>query len=653
MAEHILPQNEEDAAKYRDLGEPGGASYRLGDQYGSDFRFLLLMRLIDSGDLNIGDAEEILSNTDANDPASKIIGIVSGQNGVASKQIERVLQGSEWAVKASDVEEISKDFSDYKRQLGGVALTTGRVMRGYIMWPTKALGAGIRAAGEAAISPLWGEEGYYGTEREQDRDHRTETRNVARDEIERLYSLGYISKSKREELRNRTGKYESDDYEFLLDELRQVYTTLDDEDAPNAYVTKMLKERIDVEPYVEEDFRTLSRVAPGDEPRIGEPDFVDGTELDDPYGQDGSYYAQIAGDGVVGPAGVEGQPGPRPRATSPFMPEDTVYDRSTGRTFSTDEWDYIKRNAVAQGAYLASKSVSPAVQELLDKPFFSRVPGRVELPENIDQLPEDTQRQIREAAQVSRRWAPQMPIEDLAIPSLVPTEPWEVSTFDFRAGDGRSQWMSFTPRQRKMRTKLMADEGLITQEQMNEMEGAGGLNLVAMGVWESAIQLSSDTQYDPLATLQAIGQQKRVMEASAARTGRGGGGRRAPFSVPASLRDIPDYKTLATETKSLFSNQLGRNPEDWELALLADEMKDKYTRQNRQMIGIAKSAYDDAVAGGTLDIDFTEVEDPAKGMSFDIGEMYSGELDRQERVEDRANSRRVLMDSISIGQRMI
>jgi hypothetical protein len=198
----------------------------------------------------------------------------------------------------------------------------------------------------------------------------------------------------------------------------------------------------------------------------------------------------------------------------------------------------------------------------------------------------------------------------------------------------------------------MMQQGLITDEQFEEMAFAGGLNLVAMGIWEGVIGLVSYSQADPLAALNALGQEKRVLEASQARPS--GGGRIAPkYSVPSSLRTIPDYKTLATESKAIFGEKLGRDLEDWELAILADEMKEKYVNRNKDMIVAHKAAWNDAVAGGTMDVDFTEVQDPTKGLQFDIEERYGAELDRNERVEDRANNRRILMESISLGQRMI
>ena len=52
-------------------------------------------------------------------------------------------------------------------------------------------------------------------------------------------------------------------------------------------------------------------------------------------------------------------------------------------------------------------------------------------------------------------------------------------------------------------------------------------------------------------------------------------------------------------------------------------------------------------------MDFGEVEEPEEGLLYDVGEKYEAEMDRNVRVEDRASNRRLLIDSISVGERMI
>jgi hypothetical protein len=630
-----------------------GADFVQGEFYGGDFRFALLLRLVDKGAIDLSDAEDILRYTQPTDDPKRIIGFVAGAKGVSAIAIQQALQGTEWQVDKSEVEEISVPFSEMLKEAGGVFEDASERFVDFLQWPVRALATG----GQAALSPLFGEEGYYSEGSEADREHRSRTRDAARNEIDLLQSLGYLSTSEAKDLRNRTGKYGTTDYQFLLDELQEIHNRLSDEDKQAEFrdgspAMKLLGERRGLEITGSVDTQpALLNAEAGDV--VDGVAVVDSDQLESPYGTDGSFQGLLAAEGVTGPEDVLVR-----RVRAAYIDADAVYDKATGQTYSVSEWEFIKTDAAAQARYVTNKRVAPAVQALLDKSFFSDQVSNVQpLPANYDQLSAEEQRMLKQEQRIAFRTGaqktgqPQIPIEDLAIPSLVPTDPWEVSTFDFLAGDGRSQWMSFTPRQRDMRTKLMLDQGLINEAQYEAMGGAGGLNLAAMNIWEMAIGLTAQTQWDPIASLNALGIEKRVFEAAQTRTGSGAS---APkYSVPSSLRTVPDYKTLAQESKAIFSNELGRDLEDWELGILADELKDKYVQSNRQRIVAHKDAWDDAVAGGTMDVDFTEVEDPASGLQYDIEERYANELDRKERVEDRANDRRVLMDSISLGRQMI
>jgi len=252
-----------------------------------------------------------------------------------------------------------------------------------------------------------------------------------------------------------------------------------------------------------------------------------------------------------------------------------------------------------------------------------------------------------------------IPVEDLNIPTVsYYKNAWEGDTYDYKAGGGQAEWIGMSSRQRNMRIKLMVDNGLIHPEDAAIMRqgGSGGspLNLTAMNIWETATSISSEFQYSPLDAITALGREKAMQEAAAARARGGGGGRVAPtYSVPASLREIPDYKTLAQNTKSVFRNQLGRDMEDWELFLYADELKNQHVTANEQRIQIHKQAWDEAVAGGSTDVDFTGVEDPNTALDYDIEEAYAGEIDRNQDVADNANRHNLLMSSIATGRRMI
>lgn len=78
---------------------------------------------------------------------------------------------------------------------------------------------------------------------------------------------------------------------------------------------------------------------------------------------------------------------------------------------------------------------------------------------------------------------------------------------------------------------------------------------------------------------------------------------RVPFTSPAYLE--PDYATLAQAVRRTFSQTLGRDPEDYELALLADQMSTDFRKQYGAELGAARAEYD---AGNRAIVEGTEQE---------------------------------------------
>ena len=421
-------------------------------------------------------------------------------------------------------------------------------------------------------------------------------------------------------------------------------------------------------------------------------DFVEGVPFVDPYRNVDlsqfdpsslSFAADLQSAGYLPGPEIEDPPEPRSRAAWEGIP--FVRDDATGFTYSIEEWEHIKsgKDTQAIANYEAAKVTTPAIQEILNQPQFASQARQWRTINFRNADGEWDTRQVPVTGSPNQGVTGpiiggpiQSPIEDLGISSLSPTNPWETRTFDFRVGDGYSQWMSFTSRERRERLKAMRNEGLLSDEQFEiivgggttttsnmgvsgfpvQIDGGGGgspFDLTAMAIWEQATSLSAVIQKTPYAALAEIGKLNRVTNANNTR-GSSGYARSVPkYSVPASLRTIPDYKALAQESKGLFRQSMGRDLEDWELAILAEELGTQYTKRNDQMIVAHKAAWNDAVAGGSTEVDYSEVTEPTSALEFDIEERYANELDRQERVEDRALSRRVLMDSITTGQRMI
>ena len=606
-----------------------------------DVRTTLLLRLMSEGLLDVDDVTDILRyTTDYTDPA-EIIGMVAGAKGVRPVEIEKALENTEWQVNRSEIERVGVPWKERMKEVGGYLGGAASMVGQYFMWEATAI--------EGQLSKL---------DKDDIPDDIFSTDAALHvippeylDEIERLNDDGLLTSSEYKRLRGLAGELNPQSYyrpDQFKAELRKVYGNVDEAEVEGVEARTVIEEQLtEGEPLPEregyfDEQRDDAGVLRSD--RIATDAEIDG--IDNIFGGSGSFVDSLVADGVM--EGFDDGAVPRERAS--LFQKDMVFDPSTGQRFSQSEWESIKVGALTgTGArylnYVENKQVSQPLQDLYNSGRFN--------------VAEKTKWDAKEGRfvktgewykTVSTGGQGHIPVEAVT-PSLNPTNPWETSTFDYRAGDGRAEWMTMSSRERGFWRDRMRNLGIFTGPQMDVMDTLGGADLNGMAIWEDVIGLSSETQWDPLTALTALGKQKRANEATSRRSG---GGRSAPkYSVPASLREIPDYKTLATETKSIFNQQLGRDMEDWELGVLSDEMKNKYVEQNKQRITAHRAAWEDAVSGGTFEVDFTEVEDPTKGMQFDIEEKYANELDRQERVEDRSNSRNLLMNSITIGQRMI
>ena len=387
-------------------------------------------------------------------------------------------------------------------------------------------------------------------------------------------------------------------------------------------------------------------------------------DLDEMSSGEIGFMAQAIRDGII-----SSDVSITPRERASYTGSGSVFDRSTGQVLSEDEWALVQSNPEFAAVYREKAGIGKAVQDLLDSGKFTQTVNRPTGPYQASQQyqtktvgaynPQTGRYETKQVRDTSAPWRNYMPIEDIAVPtasygSTGPLNPWEAESYDYKVGDGRADWIQMSATERRMRLDLMEDNGLLSADQRAAMDYAGinggnPLNFAAMEIWEQATSVASEFQFSPLDAIRAIGEQKAVNEASR----RGGGGRGPTYSVPASLREIPDYKTLAQNTKQIFRGQLGRDMEDWELAIYADTLKQEHVTANERRIQIHKQAWDDAVAGGSTEVDFTAVEDPNKAVEYDIEEAYTNELSRQEDVEATANTHRLLMDSIATGQRMI
>lgn len=592
----------------------------------------MLGDLIKSNELTLSQARDVMNLVGDNTDIYKAAGFVAGEFGVAPKDIESATDGT---VDATKVEEEKRSFL---RTAGDVGGSAARIFRSYI--------GAIPDAGIDAVGNLMDDDtGVFQDTDEETREKaaRAEIRDDTRKVIDMLRDAGEITDSQATKMKSVTDNYNTRTYQDLLTEIE---TELEGFEYTSEGQARFITENL-------ADLRARIPTVSDGQPGITG-DEAEPTEVDDATGEVdvttiGSFSELIEMAGIMSTqAGLPTPPGAAeldyiwvdgkkinlepigPGAGGIYDPlyVDTTGTNANGAVMTNSQMDAILASDVLKKRYAElgkQQGYSASVTALIESDTFKpRNQGGRGLPiENIDGT----------------------------VPTLVPTEDWQRPLYDWDYGAGQAQWQGMAAYSRRAKVNYMVQSGLIRDDERDRYYDPN--SILGGQMWEAVNGVSRGGQMSQYEAMKQLGYVASDIR-DQMNTGRGSSGRVAPkYSVPASLREIPDYKALATQTKELFRPQLGRDMEDWELAFLSDELGEQYKTRNDQLIQAHKAAWDDSVSGGTVNVDDFEVTDPGSALTFDIEDRYSDELGRQEDVEEYGQSRQLLMDSIAVGQRMI
>ena len=149
-------------------------------------------------------------------------------------------------------------------------------------------------------------------------------------------------------------------------------------------------------------------------------------------------------------------------------------------------------------------------------------------------------------------------------------------------------------------------------------------------------------------TLQALAVRAKKQERP-----RGGSSRR--FTVPYSLRTIPDYDSLANEADEAFRRKMGRRAQDYEMGLMTDHLGEMYGERNEVLIKAAKKSFNE----GAMSFDVAaaarefEAPDPAQTKQRFIEENWAKEIARRETAGQSQDVNRLVLNSIIGGTGMV
>jgi hypothetical protein len=201
--------------------------------------------------------------------------------------------------------------------------------------------------------------------------------------------------------------------------------------------------------------------------------------------------------------------------------------------------------------------------------------------------------------------------------------------FVYTAGQGGLIWSGYSSELRANLEPRLVSAGLLRNGDFIP----GQANQAINNAWDTVLDWSEYYGITPLNALRKLEREGAYKDANGG--GGGGGGR-------STVTTIPDYATIAQRAKEQMRNTLGRDVEDWEMKLVADEMQKQYRSASQQQLA--------ASLAGSGEF---EIADPQTVTQAYIEEQYAPEIDRVSDVAQAAGNHKLSMDVLTKGASMI
>lgn len=203
--------------------------------------------------------------------------------------------------------------------------------------------------------------------------------------------------------------------------------------------------------------------------------------------------------------------------------------------------------------------------------------------------------------------------------------------YTYISGEGAQYWDSYAPETRKRLEGQLINAGFLGEGQFNP----GASDKSQHDAWESVLGYANYYGVTPFNALRKL--ELEGTGGLGTRGGGGGGGRGRSTAYT-----IPDYPTITQNAKQMLRNTMGRDMEDWEISLTADEMQRQYRKRAQQQLK--------ASMAGSGEF---EITDPAAVTQSFIEDQYSSELDRLGDVQETGANYKLAMDVFTKGAKMV
>lgn len=199
----------------------------------------------------------------------------------------------------------------------------------------------------------------------------------------------------------------------------------------------------------------------------------------------------------------------------------------------------------------------------------------------------------------------------------------------YASGAGANLWGSYNPTTRSRLTTSMVGLGLLPKSALKTPDAS---SMEQHKAWDEVLGVANFYGVTPFYALskwnELVGSSRR------GRGGGGGGGRSTAIT-------IPDYPTIAQRSKDIFRSILGRQPEDWEITLIADEMQSQYRKA-------AETSLQASLAGnGTF-----EIPDPSAVTQKFVEDTYRDEVKRRTTVAETGVNNQLLIAAATRGAKV-
>lgn len=218
----------------------------------------------------------------------------------------------------------------------------------------------------------------------------------------------------------------------------------------------------------------------------------------------------------------------------------------------------------------------------------------------------------------------------------------------YRAGDAARVLVAMDPSVLAMYQNLFVDAGLMTRAALTGRGVAGPGEVQALSnLMTMADQYGQD--WEPM--LYSVVNNARALQYEDDRETRGLGAEsgRVPFVAPTYI--APDYATIKMAVRGTVADLLGRMPEDYELAMLADSMRSDYDREHAATVAAARAQYDATTraieSGAAQSAGTVQGVDPLSRLQDSLIEKYAGEIENIETREQTGNNMSMLMRSLA------